>query len=281
MGRMSSNRIRSSPLMIFRYFVLLIAVLVAVFPYIWVLMSSLKPDRQLMTIPPSFSFTPTLKYYQLILKDELLPHLYNTVIIAFISTTIAVAISSLAGYGLTRFKYRGREFVAYSIFAVRFLPFIALLIPLYVIMNDIGLSGTKIGMIFAFQLMHIPWMTWLMRSFFFEIPLYYEEAAMLEGLTKWGVFFRISLPMVVPALATAMVLGLIFAWNQYFIPLMLGGRYTKTLTIGLYRYVGSMDNPILFGQLAAWATVTVSPVIIASLVVRKYIIKAFTGGTVV
>ena len=192
---------------------------------------------------------------------------------------MSVSCSTMAAYGLTRFRYRGRESLAYMIFSMRFIPFITLLIPLYTIVNNFGLLGSRLGLVIAYQLMHIPWMTWLLRSFFLEIPMSYEEAAMVDGLTKWGTFFRIGLPMVAPAIGAAMLLGIIFSWNQYFIPLMLGGRHAKPLTLGLYRYVGSQENPMLFGSMAAWAALTMTPVVILSVLVRKHLVNAFTGGS--
>ena len=142
-----------------------------------------------------------------------------------------------------------------------------------------GLVGTNIGLIIAYQLLHVPLMTWLMRSFFLELPVSIEEAARVDGLSRMGTFFKIALPMAAPGVFSALLLGIIFSWNQYFIPLLLAGRNIKPLTLGLYRYVGSLEDPMQWNRLAAWAFMTVTPVIVLSVVVRKHIMRAFVRSS--
>ncbi len=279
-GRTVTKKTREKHAMMLRYVILTGAAFVAVFPYFWIFLSSIKPPGEMMSIPPKVIFTPTAENYTAILGHGFLEALQNSLFLSIVSASIGVSLSCMAAYGLTRFKFRGRETLSFSFFAIRFVPFITLLLPLYTIMGSLGLLNSMFGLIVAYQLSHIPWMTWLMRSFFLEIPFTYEDAGMVDGLTRWGVFFRIAVPMVAPAIGSALLLGIIFAWNQYFIPLILGGFDTSPLTVGLYRYVGGDESPMLFGRLAAWGTLTVTPVILLSIVVRKHLVRAFAGSDV-
>lgn len=265
---------------IVRHVILYGSVVIFVGPYFWTFISSIKPQKDMFTLPPRVIFTPTLRYYQQIIQIEgFLPALKNSMILATFSSLLGVTLGALAGYGFARFYFRGRgEIVALGVFSIRFIPYIVIVLPLFMLMRGFALTGTHLGLIIAMQIIHIPFVTWLMRSFFCGMPPSAEEAGMLDGLSRLGVFLRIALPMAAPALASALILTFIFSWNQFLLPLLLAGKYAKPLTLGLSRYTGALEYGPRWGLLSAWAFLTVTPVVVLVFVIRKFVVSGLMGG---
>jgi len=273
------GKIRKSPdlfINIVRHLILYGAVVICLVPYGWTFVSSIKPLKDILTIPPVVIFKPTFEHYVTIVRDDaFLTCLRQTLVLAICSSLLGVSVGTLAGYGLSRFRFRGQETLAYGIFAMRFIPYVTVILPLFLVLRDLGLLGTTLGLVLALQIIHVPFITWLMRSFFVGIPTAYEEAGMIDGLSRWGAFFRVVLPLAVPALASALILSIIFSWNQYMIPLMLSGKNVEPLTVGLTRYSGGLEYGPRWALLSAWSSAAVTPVIVLSIVIRKYIVGVF------
>jgi multiple sugar transport system permease protein len=194
----------------------------------------------------------------------------------------AVLLSFLAAvpasYALARFHFPFKEHLAFLFMSFRFAPFIAFLIPLYVLFQRLGLYNTYSGLILAYQLISLPFTVWMLRSFFMEVPAEIEEAAKIDGCSWWGVLTRVILPLSVPGMAVTVILGFMFCWNAFNYPLMLAGRQTFPVTVGAIQFISYEE--VLWGQMAAASLVAVVPQLILSLFVQKYIVRGLTMGAV-
>src|SRR4029077_2009296 len=214
-----------------------------VFPFVWILLTSLKSPGDMLSVPPKFVFTPTIDNYAALVMGEQRGQYSSTrpdFPLFFLNSMIislgAVALSVLAGipaaYALARFNFPFKNGLAFVLMSFRFVPFIAFVIPLYLLYQRLGLYNKHPGMIFAYQLITLPFTIWMLRSFFMEIPLEIQEAAKIDGCSWFGVLTRVILPLSMPGISVTVILGFMFCWNAFNYPLMLAGRQTFPVTVG-------------------------------------------------
>ncbi len=248
-------------------------------PIVWMVLSSLKPTGEI-TAEPSLSFTPTLEHYEKLIggSNDIGPYFVNSILAAGISTIIAVVLGSLAGYGLARSRFRGKDHVAFWIISTRMAPIAAVVLPLFVIFRFTDLLGTTTGLIVAYLTFNLPFAIWIMNAFFADLPSTLEEAALMDGATRWQAFTRIALPLVLPGIATTAVLCLVFSWNDYAFASTFSGPDSQTLPIAASQLV--TQTAIDWGQLTAIGTIVVAPMILVGLIVRKWLVTGLTLGAV-
>jgi multiple sugar transport system permease protein len=268
---------------------ILILVVWTVFPFWWILLTSLKQPLDVIAAPPKIFFPPTGENYLAIfigrqrgLYASARPDFPRFFLNSIVISCGAVILSFLAGvpasYALARFQFRFKEQLAFLFLSFRFAPFIAFLIPLYILFQRLGLYNTYSGLILAYQLITLPFTIWMLRSFFMEIPLEIEEAAKIDGCSWWGVLTKVILPLSLPGMAVTLILGFMFSWNAFNYPLMLAGRQTFPVTVGAIQFISYEE--VLWGQMAAASLVAVVPQLILSLFVQKYIVRGLTMGAV-
>jgi multiple sugar transport system permease protein len=259
------------------------------FPFFWIGLTSIKRPLDIVSAPPKLVFEPTTDNYRAIFigqqrglyasaRPDFPRFFVNSIIIA----SGAVALSFLAGipasFALARYTFRGREPLAFLFLSFRFVPFIAFLIPLYVLFQRVGLYNTYQGLILAYQLITLPFTVWMLRSFFMEVPVEVEEAAKIDGCSWWGVLTKVIMPLSLPGMAVTVILGFMFSWNAFNYPLMLAGRQTFPVTVGAIQFISY--EQVLWGQMSAASLVAVLPQLIFSLFVQKYIVRGLTMGAV-
>lgn len=260
-----------------------------VFPFFWILVTSLKQPRDMLSVPPKLVFRPTTENYEAIFigkqrglyssaRPDFPRFFVNSVIISSGAVALSVAAGVLASYALARYTFPLKEQLAFLFLSFRFAPFITFLIPLYILYQQLGLYNTYLGLILAYQLITLPFTIWMLRSFFMEIPLEVEEAARIDGCSWWGVLTRVILPLSLPGLAVTVILGFMFSWNAFNYPLMLAGRQTFPVTVGAIQFISY--EQVLWGQMAAASLVAVVPQLLLSLLVQKYIVRGLTMGAV-
>ncbi len=260
-----------------------------IFPFCWILLTSLKRPLDVIAAPPKLLFEPTTDNYRAIFMGErrglyasARPDFPNFFLNSIIISSGAVALSFLAGvpasFALARYSFRFKEQLAFLFLSFRFAPFITFLIPLYILFQRLGLYNTYGGLILAYQLISLPFIIWMLRSFFMEIPLEVEEAAKIDGCSWWGVLTRVILPLSLPGMAVTLILGFMFCWNAFNYPLMLAGRQTFPVTVGAIQFISY--EQVLWGQMAAASLVAVVPQLVLSLFVQKYIVRGLTMGAV-
>ena len=260
-----------------------------IFPFFWILLTSLKGPGDMLSVPPSFVFTPTGDNYLALVMGEQrgqysstrpdFPRFFmNSIIISVGAVALSVAAGIPAAYALARFDFPLKNTLGFVFMSFRFVPFIAFVIPLYLIYQQIGLYNTYSGLILAYQLITLPFTIWMLRSFFQEIPSEIQEAAKIDGCSWFGVLTRIILPLSLPGISVKLILGLIFCWNEFNYPLMLAGRQTFPVTVGAIQFISY--EQVLWGQMAAATIVAALPQLLLSLLVQKYIVRGLTMGAV-
>lgn len=260
-----------------------------VFPFVWILLTSLKSPGDIISVPPTFAFTPTLDNYAALVMGEQrgqysstrpdFPLFFlNSMIISFGAVALSVAAGIPAAYALARFTFPLKDAIGFVLMFFRFVPFIAFVIPLYLLYQRLGLYNTHAGLIFAYQLITLPFTIWMLRSFFVEIPLEIQEAAQIDGCSWLGVLVRVILPLSMPGIAVTVILGFMFCWNAFNYPLMLAGRQTFPVTVGAIQFISY--EQVLWGQMAAATIVAALPQLLLSLMVQKYIVRGLTMGAV-
>lgn len=260
-----------------------------VFPFVWILLTSLKSPGDIISVPPKFVFVPTFDNYAALVLGEQrgqyastrpdFPLFFlNSLIISIGAVALSVAAGIPAGYALARFNFPLKNALAFVFMSFRFVPFIAFVIPLYLLYQRVGLYNTHTGLILAYQLITLPFTVWMLRSFFQEIPLEIQEAAKIDGCSWFGVLTRIILPLSMPGLSVTIILGFIFCWNAFNYPLMLAGRQTFPVTVGAIQFISY--EQVLWGQMAAATIVAALPQLVLSLMVQKYIVRGLTMGAV-
>ena len=256
------------------YCTLILVLAVFVFPFFWMAFNSFKTNEKLHEYPPLFRFTPTLGNFRNVFQQApFIQYTWNSLLVAVGAVGVGMALGLPAAYGIARYGHRT---VALGILACRMIPGISFLVPWFIIFRTLGLIDTFTGLVLAHLVITVPLITWIMISFFEEVPLELEEAARIDGCSRVGVFLRIALPLVRPGLVSAGILALIFTWNSFLFPLILAGVKTKTLPVVVYSFM-TFDFLDLGGVYAS-ATLVTLPVVIMVLLVQRQFIRGLTIG---
>jgi multiple sugar transport system permease protein len=292
------RRARVDPVNIFSWVCLSLWMLFAVFPVVWSYLNSFKPPEQIFDLPPKLVFTPTLHNYAVIFGLEVgteaegvtqtqqatgavsqLPRYFlNSLIVSTGTTVLSLAVGCLAAYSLARFRFRAKRYMLLSILFVRMVPAVVLVIPIYTLWRSLGLLDTQQGLILAYLSFNLPFVIWMMRGFFVDIPVEIEEAALIDGCSRLSALVRVILPLAAPGIAATSIFALLLGWNEFLFAVLLTADRAKTLTPAILNYV--TDRAILWGNLYAAASIVLLPVLLFSLAVQKHLARGLTGGAV-
>jgi len=264
-------------------FVLLIALIFFLFPVVWMLLTSFKSQSEYFSYPPVFwpkDFSLRNYFNAMALPPDGrggLQGLRDSLVIAACTTLVSVLVGSLAAYSLSRFKTGGENF-SFWILSTRMFPPVAAALPLFLIFKQFKLLDTHLSLIIANTIFNLPFVIWLLKGFFDELPVEMEEAAMIEGCTRLQAFRLISLPLVAPGLVATSLFSFIFSWNEFMFALLMTRRNVRTLTIIVPSLVGGHE--ILWGEIAAIGTVAIIPGIFLSLLLQRYLVRGLSMGAV-
>jgi multiple sugar transport system permease protein len=249
-------------------------------PIAWMLITSLKPQQAIRTSDLVLFFTPTLENYRNLFfgGNRVGSFLVNSLLVSIISTFIALALGSLAGYGMAHWRSRHKKDVSFWILSTRMAPIAAVIVPLFVMFRLAGLVNTIPGLILACLTFNLPFAIWLMNAFFHQVPRSVEEAALVDGCSKIRTFWNVALPITRPGLITTAVLCMVFAWNDYAFASSLGGPQTSTLPMAAGALV--TQSGIDWGLLCALGIVIALPMLIAGLAVRRHLVTGLSLGAV-
>ena len=253
--------------------------LINLVPILWGLLISLKQPADAFSIPPKLIFEPTLLFhYQVWVERGFLSFLLNSMIIATFTVLISVPIGSLAGYGLARTRTRHAKKLLFGLLAIRMFPQILLALPFFVMGRYLGMIDTYPMMILAMVAINQPFTIWLMRSFFIDVPVELDEAAMIDGCNRWQAFVRVILPTVRPGLAVTALFSMLLAYNEFLFALILTGSKTKTLPVAIAEYGGEDIN--YWSLSAAGAIGIMLPAVLFTVLVQRHLIRGLTFGAV-
>lgn len=263
------------------YFVLTFFGVFFLFPVLHTVLISLKYPADAFSLPPKWIFIPTLKYhFHIWFKEPFLKYLMNTLIIAGSTVAISVPIASLAGYGFTRHKITPKFTFAilFGLLAVRMFPRMLLVIPYFLIARTLHLHDTLLIMILIMVAFNQPFSIWLMRGFCLSIPRELNEAAIVDGCSHLGAFFRVIVPALAPGIASTAIFSFLLAYNNYLFPFLLTGTNAKTLPVAIAEY--GAEKIEYWSISAAGVTGVIIPIIVLMLFLQKYFVKGLTSGAI-
>jgi multiple sugar transport system permease protein len=292
-----------------------IVCIIFLIPVIWMFMTAFKPQQDVIRVPPKVVFTPSLEgFVNLFFQRLALPQsqmaeyeqridelnwwdrvalgqgqitigpsqyggrLLNSVIVAAGSTIAAVALGTLAAYAFSRFRIRGQADLLFFILSTRMLPAVVVTIPIFLMYRRLGLNDTHIGLIILYTVFNLSLSVWLIKGFMDEIPREYEEAALVDGYTRWQAFTKIVLPQAITGIAATTVFCLIFAWNEYAFALMLTSDRARTAPPSIPSQLGA--GGIEWSAIAAGSLLFLIPVVIVVFALRNYLLRGITFGAI-
>ena len=258
---------------------LVLIALFCVFPFYWMVTTSLKTQIVALESPPVWWFTPTLaNYWEVLFVDKVGPALVNSVIVAVCTTTLAVMLGTPAAYALARFEFRGKTDLWFWFITNRFVSPVVLAFPVYLISRELGLRDTHLALILMYLTFTLPIVIWICTDQFRSIPRELDEAAMLEGASQWRIFRSICLPLAMPGVAVSSILSFIFSWNELLFAYILAPKAAKTAPAMAVTFMEGYDVP--YGKIMATSTLIVVPVLIFALLASKHLVRGLTMGAV-
>jgi multiple sugar transport system permease protein len=258
-----------------------IAVFIIVSPailfFLWMISLSLKYEIDNASYPPVF-FPDRIaweNYAQVIASNRFFTYFQNTLVVTGTATLAALLVGVPAGYGIARMRAHRSAIV---ILIARITPGLSYLIPLFLLFQWLGLLGTLVPQIIIHLVVTVPIVIWIMIGYFETTPLELEEAALIDGATRWQVFRHVALPIAKPGIAVAFILAVIFSWNNFVFGIVLAGRETRTLPVAVYNMI-SFDQ-LSWGPLAAAALIVTFPVLLLTIFAQRQIVAGLTAGAV-
>ncbi len=260
------------------YLIALAAILITLFPIMWILGISLKTQRDAFALPPKWIFEPIWDHYiALWEKPGFVDAFLNTVYVTLLGVGLAIAVAIFASYGIHRFRFRGRKLFGAWLLLAYMLPEFLFVIPMYALYQRIGWYDTHIGLAFVYQVHSLPFAVWLIRSFFKEIPGELDDASRIDGCGHLGVLRYVYIPLAAPGIAATAILTAIWIWNELTIALSLSFSQAQTITFAVASFRGYAS--IAWGPMAAASIVAIAPMLIFAMIAQKYIVKGLTLGS--
>ncbi|MBS4208880.1 carbohydrate ABC transporter permease [Bacillus sp. FJAT-50079] len=273
---------------LFRACFLTITILFILFPLYWMIITSFKKEGELFAAKQTF-FPKNITWQHYIDSIEgilssnnpFMQFFINSTIVSSVSTILCLTIGAFAAYSLARFKLKGKrtERLSFAILTARMLPPIVVVIPLYLIMQKLGLVNTLWAMLIVYTGFNLPFVVWMMKAFFEEIPVELEESAMIDGHSRIMAFFTVVLPLAIPGLVATSIFTVILTWNEFlFAMFLLNSTDVMTLPAGISTFITQYKTN--WGALCAAATVSILPVLFFSFIVQKHLVRGMTMGAV-
>ncbi|MER5812429.1 carbohydrate ABC transporter permease [Streptomyces sp. NPDC002033] len=255
---------------------LLLASVIAVFPVLWILLTSLKPAKYAITT--DFVKEPNLGNYRYLLEDShFLSWFANSVLVAGVTTVLGVFIAATTGYAVSRFKFPGMKPLMWTLLITQMFPMAILIVPLYNLMGDLGLLNQPLGLIITYLTIAVPFCAWMMKGFFDTIPVEIDESGRVDGLNPFGTFWRLILPLAKPGLAVTGFYAFITAWGEvaYASAFMVGDE-NLTLAGGLQTFVTQYTSN--WGAMSAASVLIAIPAAIFFLFAQRHLVAGMTAG---
>jgi multiple sugar transport system permease protein len=267
-----SLRAGAARVLIIGFFVIFVLV-----PLYWVIITSIKPSSDYLTVPPVwFPAEPTTIHYTAALFSYRgLQGLVNSLIIASAATVLSSAMGTMMAYSLARFNTGGQH-LAFWVLSQRFLPPVAIVLPIFLLFRNWGLYDTHVGLIIAYTFMTLPLSVWMMYAYFRQLPKSLEDAALVDGLSRWQAFCMVAVPLAAPGVAAAAVFVFIAVWTEFFFALILTSRYAFTLPTIFRAFLGFQGAQ--YGEACALATTSLAPSIVLGMLVQRHLVRGLTLG---
>ncbi len=275
--RRSARRSGGSDLL--RLIALTLFLIFVLVPLYWMVMTSVKPTSDYLTVPPVwFPKEPTLVHYTAALFSYRgLQGLINSLIVASAATVLSSLLGTMMAYSLARFNTGGQH-LAFWVLSQRFLPPVAIILPIFLLFRGWGLYDTHVGLILIYTFMTLPLTVWMMYAYFRQLPRSLEEAALVDGLSRWQALWMVAVPIAAPGVVAAAVFCFIAVWTEFFFALILTSRYAFTLPTVFRAFLGFQGAQ--YGEAAALAATSLVPSIVLGMLVQRHLVRGLTLGAI-
>jgi multiple sugar transport system permease protein len=255
-------------------------VVFALGPYVWMVLTSIKPEAEIATFPPSYiPEQATLIHYQtLAARTSFLGNLLNSLIVALGAVALGLGVSVPAAYAFSRFRFRARNPLLVGFLVINMVPVVLLIIPLFVLMRQLGLLDTFLGIVMGHATFAIPFSVWMMTSYFNALPRELDEAAIVDGASRLQAIRLVILPLAMPGIVTTGIYIFVTSWNEYLFAMMLSGQNVRTVTVALQSFIGEFS--IQWGLLTAGGTLVAIPATVLFLIIQRRLVGGLTSGAV-
>jgi multiple sugar transport system permease protein len=249
-------------------------------PVAWIALTSIKPTTEINSVQPVFwGFTPTLEHYsELFQRFEFSRIMLNSFLIVPAATLIVIVLAVFCAYALARLPVKGADQIALFILSFRFMPGMLVVLPYYLMFQGVGLLDTHLGMILVYVAFGLPFAVWLLRGFLLDIPRDLEEAALLDGLGRFEIIWKIILPLTRPGIAVATIFTFVFTWNEYLFAFALTFDRAVTLPVQLSKMIDAYS--VLWGPLSAAVILQLLPMIAVVFFIQKHMVRGLALGAV-
>lgn len=253
----------------------------SVVPIVWLILTSLKNRLDIFAFPPKFFFNPDFSSYLNFLSfsgDSVFPFLKNSLIIATGSTLIAILFGSLAAYAFSRMHFLGRMPLLMGVLATRLLPPITAVIPLFLLMRNLQLLDTHVGLIIVYSAINVPFAIWILKAFFDTIPKELEDSALIDGCSRLGALGRVTVPLALPGIAATATFVFILAWNEFTFAFIFTSLDAKTMPVLIAESLGEMQ--IYWQDMSSLATIVALPGLLFAFFMQRYLVTGLTAGAI-
>ena len=258
---------------------LLIVLIVCVFPFYWMVAASLKSPPAILSSTPQFFFEPTLQnYVDAFGKFDILKSLKNSLFVALVTVVLSLVLGTPAAYAIARFDFKGKRDIWFWFISNRMLSPIVVALPFFLIARNLKLLDTPWALILIYLTFNVPIVVWICADQFRNIPKELDEAATLEGYNSFAIFWRVGLPLAMPAIAVSAIFCFIFSWNELLYALILTRSDAKTAPVVATSFMSGYELP--WGQIMATGTVVALPVIVFSMIVSRQLVRGLTAGAI-
>jgi sorbitol/mannitol transport system permease protein len=256
-----------------------VLVLAMIFPVIWMVITGFKQEADAYSATPTLIFQPTLTQFQIALNGGFVAYLFNSAVASLVSTAIAMVLGIPAAYCMVfQMRKKSSNDMLFFVLSTRFMPFAAILVPLYVIVSRLNLLDNLFTLVIVYTAMNLPLIIWMARSYFLELPKEVLEAAWLDGCNTLRTMVNIVVPMAAPGLIAAALLSIIFAWNDFLFAVAL--TYTQSPTLPIMVAVFSSNQDLFLAKISALATAIIIVPIILGIYAQRHLVRGLTGGAV-
>jgi sorbitol/mannitol transport system permease protein len=254
-----------------------ILVLLLVFPVLWMVITGFKTEVAAIAIPPTLVFQPTLDQFLLAINSGFGAYLFNSAVASLVSTAIALVLGIPAAYSMVfQMRKKSSDDMLFFVLSTRFMPFAAILVPLYVIITRLNLLDNLFTLIIVYTAMNLPLIIWMARSYFMDLPKEVLEGAWLDGASTFRTIVSVVVPMAAPGLAAAALLSIIFAWNDFFFAVSL--TYTNAPTLPIMVAVFTSNEGLFLARVSALATMIILVPVAIGIYAQKHLVRGLTGG---
>ncbi|MBM3702176.1 MAG: carbohydrate ABC transporter permease [Actinobacteria bacterium] len=263
------------------YFLLIVATLIIFMPILWMISVSLRPNKEVLLTPPAWiPQTFTIEAYRSVLiNPSNIRSFLNSLIVSLSVTGLSIILASLASYGFSRFRFRGKTACSFFILVTQMIPPIFLLLPYFIMMSRLGLYDTYLALIITFTSFTLPFCTLMLRSYFDTVPREIDEAALIDGCSWWQALIRVILPINIPAIIATGAFAFILAWTELLFAVALTqSKGMRLFTVALSVYIG--EYSMRWNELMAFSVLACIPLVIGWVFLQKYIIEGMTAGAI-